>query len=46
MGVIEAAGPVKIYRSQKNEVRAPSGVDLEVQEGTVLDLLGPMAPQR
>ena len=41
MAVIEAEGLVKIYRSRKNEVRALDGVDLEVQEGTVLGLLGP-----
>jgi ABC-2 type transport system ATP-binding protein len=41
MAVIEAEGLVKIYRSRKLEVRALDGVDLEVQEGTVLGLLGP-----
>ncbi len=41
MAVIEAEGLVKIYRSRKSEVRALDGVDLEVQEGTVLGLLGP-----
>ena len=41
MAVIEAEGLVKIYRSRQNEVRALDGVDLEVQEGTVLGLLGP-----
>ncbi len=38
---IEAEGLVKVYRSGKTEVRALDGVDLEVQEGTVLGLLGP-----
>jgi ABC-type multidrug transport system ATPase subunit len=32
---------VKVYRSRKTEVRALEGVDLSVQEGTVLGLLGP-----
>ena len=41
MAAIEAEGLVKIYRSRKNEVRALDGVDLDVQEGTVLGLLGP-----
>ena len=41
MAAIEAEGLVKIYRSRKSEVRALDGVDLEVQEGTVLGLLGP-----
>ena len=41
MAVIEAEGLVKIYRSREHEVRALDGVDLEVQEGTVLGLLGP-----
>src|SRR6186997_3724928 len=41
MAVIEAEGLVKIYRSGGDEVRALDGVDLEVQEGTVLGLLGP-----
>jgi ABC-2 type transport system ATP-binding protein len=41
MAVIEAEGLVKIYRSRKDEVRALDGVDLEVEEGTVLGLLGP-----
>jgi ABC-2 type transport system ATP-binding protein len=38
---IEADGLVKVYRSRKNEVRALDGVDLTVEEGTVLGLLGP-----
>ena len=41
MAAVEAEGLVKIYRSRKNEVRALDGVDLDVQEGTVLGLLGP-----
>ena len=41
MAAITAEGLVKIYRSRKSEVRALDGVDLEVQEGTVLGLLGP-----
>jgi len=38
---ITAEGLVKIYRSRKTEVRALDGVDLTVEEGTVLGLLGP-----
>jgi len=41
MGAITAEGLVKIYRSRKSEVRALDGLDLEVEEGTVLGLLGP-----
>jgi ABC-2 type transport system ATP-binding protein len=41
MGAIEAEGLVKIYRTRKNEVRALDGLDLTVEEGTVLGLLGP-----
>jgi len=41
MAAIEAESLVKIYRGRKSEVRALDGVDLEVQEGTVLGLLGP-----
>jgi len=41
VAVIEAEGLVKVYRSRKSEVRALDGVDLDVQEGTVLGLLGP-----
>ncbi|MGH3048571.1 MAG: ATP-binding cassette domain-containing protein, partial [Gaiellaceae bacterium] len=41
MAVIEAEGLVKTYRSRSGPVRALDGVDLEVQEGTVLGLLGP-----
>jgi len=38
---IQAEGLVKIYKSRKSEVRALDGVDLAVEEGTVLGLLGP-----
>ena len=38
---ITAEGLVKVYRSRKTEVRALDGVDLTVEEGTVLGLLGP-----
>ena len=41
MAAIETEGLGKIYRSRGNEVRALEGVDLEVQEGTILGLLGP-----
>ena len=41
MAAIETEGLVKVYRSRTDEVRALDGVDLEVQEGTVLGLLGP-----
>jgi ABC-2 type transport system ATP-binding protein len=41
MEVITAEGLVKIYRTRKQEVRALDGVDLAVEEGTVLGLLGP-----
>ena len=41
MNAIVAEGLVKIYRSRKNEVRALDGLDLAVEEGTVLGLLGP-----
>jgi ABC-2 type transport system ATP-binding protein len=41
MAAIETEGLVKVYRSRSDEVRALDGVDLEVQEGTVLGLLGP-----
>ncbi|MEO5885459.1 MAG: ATP-binding cassette domain-containing protein [Candidatus Limnocylindrales bacterium] len=41
MSAIVAEGLVKIYRSRKSEVRALDGVDLTVEEGTVLGLLGP-----
>jgi ABC-2 type transport system ATP-binding protein len=38
---ITAEGLVKVYKTRKNEVRALDGLDLEVEEGTVLGLLGP-----
>jgi ABC-2 type transport system ATP-binding protein len=38
---ITAEGLVKVYRSRRNEVRALDGLDLLVNEGTVLGLLGP-----
>ena len=41
MSAITAEGLVKIYRTRKNEVRALDGLDLVVEEGTVLGLLGP-----
>jgi ABC-2 type transport system ATP-binding protein len=41
MHAITAEGLVKVYRSRKNEVRALDGLDLDVDEGTVLGLLGP-----
>jgi ABC-2 type transport system ATP-binding protein len=41
VNAIVAEGLVKIYRSRKNEVRALDGLDLAVEEGTVLGLLGP-----
>jgi ABC-2 type transport system ATP-binding protein len=41
MHAITAEGLVKVYRSRKNEVRALDGLDLDVEEGTVLGLLGP-----
>jgi ABC-2 type transport system ATP-binding protein len=41
MKAITAEGLVKVYRSGKTEVRALNGLDLEVEEGTVLGLLGP-----
>jgi ABC-2 type transport system ATP-binding protein len=39
--VIVAEGLVKIYKGRKTEVRALDGLDLTVNEGTVLGLLGP-----
>ena len=42
MAVIEAEGLVKIYRSRRHVVRALDGVDLEVQEGTVLGTPAPL----
>src|SRR4026209_1676574 len=41
MAAIEAEGLGQGYRSRTHEGRALDGVDLEVQEGTVLGLLGP-----
>jgi ABC-2 type transport system ATP-binding protein len=41
MQAITAEGLVKIYRSRKSEVRALDGIDLQVEEGSVLGLLGP-----
>jgi ABC-2 type transport system ATP-binding protein len=41
MRAITAEGLVKVYRSRKSEVRALDGVDLEVEQGTVVGLLGP-----
>ena len=41
MNVITAEGLVKVYKSRKSEVRALDGVDLVVEEGSVLGLLGP-----
>jgi ABC-2 type transport system ATP-binding protein len=41
MKAITAEGLVKIYKSRKSEVRALDGLDLEVEQGTVLGLLGP-----
>ena len=41
MPAIEVEGLVKVFRSRKREVRALDGVDLDVEEGTVLGLLGP-----
>src|SRR5947207_4606887 len=38
---ISAEGLVRVYRSRKSEVRALDGLDLTVDEGTVLGLLGP-----
>jgi ABC-2 type transport system ATP-binding protein len=41
MNVITAEGLTKTYRSRRSAVRALDGVDLAVEEGTVLGLLGP-----
>jgi ABC-2 type transport system ATP-binding protein len=41
LDAIVAEGLVKVYRTRKNEVRALDGVDLRVQEGSVVGLLGP-----
>ncbi len=41
MAAIEAEGLVEVYRTRKHEVRGLDGVDLEVEEATVLGPLGP-----
>ena len=41
MAAIDAEGLVKVYKTRKSTVRALDGVDLHVEEGTVLGLLGP-----
>ena len=41
MAAIDAEGLVKVYKTRKSTVRALDGVDLQVEEGTVLGLLGP-----
>ena len=41
MPVISAEGLVKVYHSRKSEVRALDGLDLTVEEGTVVGMLGP-----
>jgi ABC-2 type transport system ATP-binding protein len=41
MSIIAAEGLVKVYRPRSGPVRALDGVDLAVEEGTVLGLLGP-----
>jgi ABC-2 type transport system ATP-binding protein len=41
MNAITAEGLVKTYRTGKTEVRALDGLDLTVEEGSVLGLLGP-----
>ncbi|MEW5990303.1 MAG: ATP-binding cassette domain-containing protein [Chloroflexota bacterium] len=41
MPAITAEGLVKVYRTRRSEVRALDGVDLEVEQGTVVGLLGP-----
>jgi ABC-2 type transport system ATP-binding protein len=41
MPAIKAEGLTKIYKSRSGEVRALDGLDLSVEEGTVLGLLGP-----
>jgi len=38
---ISAEGLIKTYRSRTGEVRALDGLDLEVEEGTVVGMLGP-----
>ena len=41
MPAIIAEGLTKVYGSRKHTVRALDGLDLTVEEGTVLGLLGP-----
>jgi len=41
MAAISAEGLTKVYGSKDGQVRALDGLDLEVDEGTVLGLLGP-----
>ena len=41
MPAITAEGLTKIYPSKRGDVRALDGLDLEVEEGSVLGLLGP-----
>jgi ABC-2 type transport system ATP-binding protein len=41
MNAVTAEGLVKTYTSRSGPVRALDGLDLEVEEGTVLGLLGP-----
>ena len=41
MPAIVTEGLTKVYRSRSGEVRALDGLDLEVEQGTVLGLLGP-----
>src|SRR5688500_11440544 len=38
---ITAEGLIKVYKSRSGEVRALDGLDLTVEEGSVLGLLGP-----
>ncbi len=41
MAAISARGLTKVYRSRTGEVRALDGLDLDVDEATVVGLLGP-----
>lgn len=41
MAAVVAEGLVKVFATRAGEVRALDGVDLEIEEGTVLGLLGP-----
>ncbi len=41
MPAITAEGLTKVYRARSGEVRALDGLDLEVEQGTVVGLLGP-----